>query len=236
MNLNKEVWSENDRIEFLSFLKAKERKEKVSWSQNILKTPSPVLALTTKDMIEIAGEIMKGNFKSFLDLGIFDYYEAIALYGMIISRMKSIDDFLYYLTIYLDKMDCWAHVDLLKMPLLDKHSELYLSLSKQYCFDHRIMVRRLSLFILFQYVKDKGFLPYILESLLDFHDEQEYYVVMMAGWLLSECIILHRDETLKFLENNKLNKKIQNKGIQKCRESKRLSTEEKDYLQKYKVK
>ena len=47
---------------------------------NILKTPSPVLALTTKDIVEIAGEIMKGNFKSFLDLGIFDYYEAIALW------------------------------------------------------------------------------------------------------------------------------------------------------------
>lgn len=235
MILNKEVWLEKDREEFLSFLRAQGRREKESWSKNILQTPSPVLAIATNDMVNICNEIMKGNYQSFLDLGIFDYYETIALYGMILSRMKSIDEFLQYLNIYLDKMDCWAHVDLLKFPFHSEEKQLYFDLHKKYRTDPRVMVRRFSLAVLFPYVKDKTLLKPILESLLAYQNEKEYYVIMMAGWLLSECIIHYRDETLAFLENNQLNKKIQNKAIQKCRESNRLTKEEKDYLIKYKI-
>jgi 3-methyladenine DNA glycosylase AlkD len=76
----------------------------------------------------------------------------------------------------------------------------------------------------------------IFDALLKFKDETEYYVIMMAGWLLSECIIRYQEPTLKFLTTNTLNKKIQNKAIQKCRESNRLSSIEKDFLLQYKVK
>jgi 3-methyladenine DNA glycosylase AlkD len=67
--------------------------------------------------------------------------------------------------------------------------------------------------------------------------ESAYYVIMMAGWLLSECIIKYKDQTLDFLANTSgLNQKIVNKGIQKCRESRRLTDEEKDELIQYKKK
>lgn len=59
---------------------------------------------------------------------------------------------------------------------------------------------------------------------------------MMGGWLLSECIILHKEETLSFLRINVVNKKIQNKAIQKCRESNRLTKEQKEELLVYKIK
>lgn len=236
MILNKEMWTQTDKKSFLDFLESKGRPEKTAWSQNILKTTSPVLAIQTDEMVKIANEIMKGNYKSFLDLCIVDYYEAIALYGMIISRMKSFADFMKYLNVYLDYMNCWAHCDILNFPNLLENRDFYLSLSKIYRNDSRVMVRRLSIFILFRLVKEKELLNTILEYLLEYKDENEYYVIMMAGWLLSECIILYKDETLKFIENNKFNKKIINKGIQKCRESNRLSQEEKDYLLKYKIK
>lgn len=236
MILNKNTWVKEDKDEFLNYLKTLGNPEKTDWSKNILQTASSVLAIPTKEMVRVANEIMKGNFHSFLDLQITDYYETIALYGILISRMKDYDDFIHYLQFYLDYMNCWAHCDLLKFPFLYEHSQDYLALSKQYRSDERVMVRRLSLNILFQYVKDKNYLPLILESLLDFEHEDEYYVIMMGGWLLSECIILYRDETLAFLDNHTINKKIQNKAIQKCRESNRLSREEKDFLLKYKVK
>ena len=89
MILNKEKWLTEDKEAFLVFLKTKGNPQKVAWSKNILQTPSPVLAIPTKEMVGICKEIMKGNYKSFLDLRIFDYYETIALYGMILSRMKS---------------------------------------------------------------------------------------------------------------------------------------------------
>lgn len=236
MKLNKELWVAEDRGLFLNYMRSISRPEKVTWSKNILKTTSPVLALKTADMVKIAEEIMEGNYKSFLNLDILDYYETIALYGMIISRMKSFDDFIFYLNKYLDYMNSWAHCNLLSFPMLIPKSDYYFNLSKEYRKDSRIMVRRLSLFILYRYVKESKFLNIILESLLDFKDEDEYYVIMMAGWLLSECIILYKEKPLNFITNNTINKKIINKGIQKCRESNRLTKEEKDCLLNYKIK
>jgi len=57
----------------------------------------------------------------------------------------------------------------------------------------------------------------------------------MAGWLLCECIIRYQEKSLIYLEKYNINPKMINKGIQKCRESLRLSKETKDYLLKYKV-
>lgn len=236
MILNKERWVEQDKRKFLDYMKSLERKEKQVWSQNLLKTESPVLALKTETMVQIAREIMKGNYLSFLDLRINEYYETIALYGMILSRMKSVDLFMRYLEPYLDFMNCWAHCDLMGFPNLTEQKSFYLTLSEKFRTDDRVMVRRLSLWILFQFVKDEGYLDLILNTLLNFSEEEEYYVIMMAGWLLSECIILHREPTLQFLNTHMLSKKIQNKGIQKCRESNRLTQTEKDYLLQYKVK
>ncbi|OHE46266.1 MAG: hypothetical protein A2102_03915 [Tenericutes bacterium GWF2_38_8] len=91
--------------------------------------------------------------------------------------------------------------------------------------------------ILFQMVKDESVLPIIYDRLKKLEHENEYYVIMMAGWLLSECIIQYRDQTLEFLSHEKeLNKKIVNKGIQKCRESRRMTEIEKEQLLPYKRK
>ncbi|HHU24271.1 MAG: DNA alkylation repair protein [Bacilli bacterium] len=236
MILNRTKWLDEDKQAFLDFLKAKGNPHKVAWSQNILQTPSPVLAIATKEQVGICKEIMKGNYQSFLDLQIFDFYETIALFGMILSRMKSLAEFKHYFDVYLDQMNCWAHCDLLNFPLLREEKAYYLDLSEKFYTDKRVMVRRLSLFILFKCVNEKEFLPHIFNRIKSFQDEKEYYVIMMAGWLLCECIIKHKDETLAFMENNVINKKIQNKAIQKCRESNRFTKEEKDFLWKYKVK
>ena len=87
-----------------------------------------------------------------------------------------------------------------------------------------------------QLILDIKYLDYCFEVLSKFEKEDEYYVIMMGGWLLSECIIRYREESLANLKNYKLNPKFVNKGIQKCRESLRLTQEEKDNLLIYKVK
>ena len=88
MELNKLEWKENDRIEFLDYLRTFQNKDKQAWSKRILNTESEVLAIPTKTIYTIAKEIMKGNYTSFLDLKIFDHYEAVVINGSIISKLK----------------------------------------------------------------------------------------------------------------------------------------------------
>lgn len=237
MELKKNEWTVTDKLYFLSYLKSFEQKDKEAWSRNILQTKLEVLCIPTKTMYWITDEIFEGNYRSFLDLQIFDNYESIAIYGKLISKMKHFDEMVHYLTVYLDVIENWAHCDILSFNINTSNQDKFLSISHTYLLDQRPFVRRLGLFILLQMVKDESVLPVIYDSIKNLKQENEYYVIMMAGWLLSECLILYRDQTLNYLNREKeLNQKIVNKGIQKCRESRRMTDVEKDQLLQYKRK
>lgn len=235
MELKKNEWTLNDKLFFSSYLKSFQQKEKEAWARNILQTKLEVLCIPTKTMYRIADEIFAGNYQSFLDLYFFDHYESIAIYGKLISKMTHFDEMVHYLTIYLDVMENWAHCDLLSFDINRSNQAKFLSLSEVYLQDQRTFVRRLGLMILFQMVKDASILPVIYESLKRLKQEKEYYVIMMAGWLLSECLIRYREQTIDYIiRETELNKKIVNKGIQKCRESRRMTETEKEELLAYK--
>ncbi len=236
LELNKTQWLESDRSIFLSYLKSFERKDKETWSRNILNTKLELLCIPTKTIYQIATEIYNGHYQSFLELKIFNNYESIAIYGKILSLIKDFDEMLTYLSSYIHVMENWAHVDLLSFHINPSNQEKFVKLSYEYLQSNQTFIRRLGLMILFQMVKDESILPIIFDRLHTLDHENEYYVIMMAGWLLSECIILYKDKTLDFMVSTKnLNKKIVNKGIQKCRESRRLTQQEKDHLLSYKL-
>ena len=65
-------------------------------------------------------------------------------------------------------------------------------------------------------------------------NEEEYYVNMCIAWFVAECFIKRRETTLKFLKTNKLNKFTINKAISKCRDSYRVSAEDKQMLLAFK--
>lgn len=236
MELTKTKWYESDRLIFLTCLNSFQQKEKETWSRNILNTKLELLCIPTKTIYQIATEIYKGHYQSFLELKIFNNYESIAIYGKILSLIKDFDEMLFYLNPYIYVMENWAHVDLLSFHINPSNKEKFLELSYEYLKSDQTFIRRLGLMILFQMVKDETILPIIFHRLHALNQESEYYVIMMAGWLLSECIILYRNQTLEFISHTKdLNQKIVNKGIQKCRESRRLTQQEKDRLLSYKL-
>jgi 3-methyladenine DNA glycosylase AlkD len=237
MELRKSLWTENDKPLFLAYLKSFEQKDKESWARNILNTKLELLCLPTKTIYSIVDEICKGNCQSFLDLQIFNNYESIAIYGKLVSKIEDFDLLTFYLNQYTFVMENWAHCDLLSFNINKSNKEQFLALSEQYLQDEKVFTRRLGLMILFQMVKDESVLPIIFNKLKGLNQENEYYVIMMAGWLLSECIIKYKNQTLDFLTATKdLNKKIVNKGIQKSRESRRLTQDEKDQLLSFKRK
>ena len=73
----------------------------------------------------------------------------------------------------------------------------------------------------------------IIDSL---QNEKKYYVNMAVAWLMCELMIKNRIQTLKYLENHKLNDFTINKTISKCRDSFRVSKEDKEFLLKYRIK
>lgn len=63
-----------------------------------------------------------------------------------------------------------------------------------------------------------------------------YYFQMGIAWLISFGMVKFKDKTYKLLEKRTLPKFTQNKAISKCRDSFRISLEDKEKLTKYRIK
>ncbi len=61
-------------------------------------------------------------------------------------------------------------------------------------------------------------------------DEEVYYIKMAQAWALSVCFVKYRERTLHLFEKKSMDGWVQNKAIQKCRESYRVSQEDKELL------
>lgn len=234
MNLVKEQWQQPDYYEFLNYLKSLGNPEKVKWSANILNTQMQVLAIATPVMKNIAKDILKGNFLSFLNLKIFENYESTVVYGSLLTKIEDFELMTKHLNIYLQYADNWAHCDLLSFNINSNNKSSYINLAKEFLTSEKTFTRRTGLIILLQMVKDEKVLPVIFHELNKLTHEKEYYVNMAGGWLLCECFIKHKPLTIEFLKHNSVNKQLINKAIQKCRDSFRVSAEDKQALLAFK--
>lgn len=233
MELVKDIWLKEDGIEFEKYLESLKREEKIDWTRNIYNTSMPVLAIKIPDIKSIAKEIRKGNYLSFLDLNINSYYESMAVNGHLVSSIKDFSTMKRYLDRYSQNVECWATCDLLKFNV-KKNEEKFFKLSEEYIKSNKPFVRRIGMYVLFELIDNDLYIDKIYKMLNKFEDEQEYYVNMMNAWLLCELFIKRREKTISFLQNNKLNKFTINKGISKCRDSFRVSKEDKEYLLRFK--
>lgn len=234
MNLKKDEWKKSDITQFQEYLITFENKEKKEWATNILKTNLLVLCLTTPIIKSIVERISEGNYLSFLNFMIWEYYENTAINGFLISKIKDFNTLKKYLDIYSDKAENWATCDLLSFKVKGNEENFY-NLSLEYIKSYKPFVRRIGVSILFNFIND-NYIDKIFKILNTFEKEEHYYVNMMNAWLVCECFIKQRDKTFKYLKNNKLNKFTINKAIQKCRDSRRVSKKDKENLLKYKIK
>lgn len=235
MNLVKENWTKLDGEEFIKYLETFKNSDKIEWSKNILNTNMPVLAIKTPVIKDTVKKISEGNYIAFLDLELNKYYENSAINGFLMTKIKDFNTMKSYLDKYMLKVDNWASCDLLSFDIKNHEEEFY-NLSLEYIKSDKPFIRRLGLGILFKFIDNDKYINQIFTIMNSFCEEEHYYVNMMNAWLFCECFIKRRDETVKFLKSHKLNKFTINKGISKCRDSYRVSKEDKEMLLNYKIK
>lgn len=234
MELIRDHWTSQDGKEFQNYLLSLSKgKDKGDWEQRIINTKMPCIAVPSKEVGDIVKKIAKGNFMEFIDLWIWEYFTNTSIIGNLICKIKDFDLFKKYLTQYISKCDNWATCDCLRLPVNDKNKQQFFELSKEYIHSAMPFTRRLGITILFKLVDDDKYIDEIFNILNSFEDEKDYYVNMVNAWLVAECFTKQREKTLNFLQTHKLNKFTINKGISKCRDSFRISQEDKDMLVKF---
>jgi 3-methyladenine DNA glycosylase AlkD len=234
MELTKQEWNKADGEEFQEFLVGCGRPEKAEWTKNIVNTKMPALAVLSPVIKDIIKKIAKGKFISFLDLGLWEYFENTSVDGGLIMRIKDFDTMKSYLLPYCEKADNWATCDLLTFPVNGENEKKFWDLSTELIGSGKPFVRRVGVNILFKYIEREGYLPKIFDMLNGMREEKEYYVNMVAAWLIAECFAKNREATLEFYRTNNLNDFTVNKSVSKCRDSFRVSKEDKELLLQFK--
>lgn len=235
MELIKANWTSQDIKELEKYLEELSRPNKIKWTRNIIQTNLPLLAIESKNLIAIAKKIRKGNYIEFLHKNTYSTYEITIISGYVLNEEKNFNTLKEELSKYIQHVDCWASCDLLKFKTKYFEEELF-NLAIQYTLDPKPFTRRIGLKIMFSYLNNEKFIKQVFETLNSFYDEKEYYVNMILSWLFCELFIKQRTITLKYLNSkHKLNSFVLNHGIQKCRDSFRVSKEDKDMLLSYKA-
>lgn len=161
-------------------------------------------------------------------------YDDICVAGYLAARKGDYEKTREYIKKLIPMFGSWAHVDTV-IPSLDWVDRATLLNDFEYLLgcDGQYEVRSYVI-MLFDCLTDDR-IDFVLDKIKAVRTG-EYYIDMALAWLIAECLVKYYDKTLPLVESKTLPKFVQNKGIQKARESFRVSEERKAYLNSLKIK
>lgn len=157
------------------------------------------------------------------------YYDENMLHGLLISEIKDYDLCLKEVNRFLPYVDNWAVCDIMSPKVFKKHKEDLINQIIRWSKSQNIYECRFGIEMLMSHYLDSDFKKEYLEIVASVHSE-EYYVNMMIAWFFATALAKKWEDAIKYIENNRLDKLVHNKTIQKARESYRITKEQKEYL------
>ena len=195
-----------------------------------------VIGVRTPQLRKLAKEINNSPLKAdFLSSLPHKYYEENNLHAFLIEQIEDFDKCIFALDNFLLFVDNWATCDMMSPKILGKHPDkLYLKITEWIKSSHTYTVR-FGIVMLMKFYMGERLDKKHLGLLLTIKTE-EYYINMAIAWYLATALANNWDTVIPYIENNKFNKWIHNKAIQKSIESYRITKEQKSYLKTLKLK
>ena len=188
----------------------------------------PTLRKIAKKMVEERCEAV------FLEDLPHKYFEENMLHSILVSSVKDFDLCVDLVDKFLPYVDNWAVCDVFSPKIFQKYpKEVYEYILKWIKSDKTYTIRYAVGLLLSNYL-DEHFQKEMLQLVSKVKSE-EYYVNMMLAWYFATALAKPYEATMPLIEAKTLPPFVQNKTIQKARESRRISTETKEYLLKFKL-
>lgn len=205
------------------------------FSSKLIQTKYEMLGVRIPLIDKMAGNLAKQGGYSLPDEG-NAFYEEILLFGFVLAKTKApVKEKLLLYDKYLSFVDNWALCDMFCSRLKEAktNKDIFLQYILKKLTSKSTYDIRFAIVMLLSYYIDKEHLPLVFELLSGIKSE-EYYVNMAIAWCYSVCAAKFFDESYEFLKKNLFNDFTHNKSIQKCRESFRISAEQKAMLNELK--
>ena len=218
--MENEIWKE-----LLSFRDAKN----ALFVAKLMPTIDPKTILGTK--IPLLRKYAKQCFKtkdyqSFLDLTPHSFFEENLVHGFLIEQIKDLEQSLIETEKYLPLID--------NRNIFSKYPDIIHKKVKTWIRSSHTYTVRFAIWILLSNFLDKEFNPEMLNLVASIQNS-EYYVQMMQARYFATALAKQPTPTLNLIKSQTLSPFVQNKTIQKARESLRISVQLKTELPNYKI-
>ena len=224
--------NKNIRKEVESFLLANADKKYQNFSKTLTPGAKNIMGVRVPLIKQLAKELTRKNITCQDIIFKEDIFEEVLLEGFLIAYSKtSFEIFVKEIKNFIPKINNWASCDLFCAALkrIKKHEDFFFNFLKPYLNSKKEFYIRFALVILLDYYVQKKYLAFIFDTLDNFK-HQGYYAKMAAAWLLSQCFIKYPKETFVYSKTSKLDGWTFKKGLEKTKQSFRVSEEFKKSL------
>lgn len=192
--------------------------------------PERITGVRTPKLRALAKELSKReDISLFLEDLPHKLFEEDQLHAFILSGMKDAEECIRLVDKFLPYVDNWATCDQMSPKVFKKNKKLLLEYVNTWIKSDKTYIRRFAIGMLMEHFLDEDFKPSYLAKVAKIRSD-EYYVNMMIAWYFATALAKQYDQTLPFIEEQKLDKWTHNKSIQKAVESYRITPEQKEYL------
>ncbi len=193
-----------------------------------------IIGIRTPDMRNYAKELFKtGDYNTFLNDLPHKYYEENLIHFFIISMIKDFDECIKEVDKFLPYVDCWPVSDQATPKSFKKNHDKLIPHIKKWISSKHVYTARFGIRMLMNEYLDKDFKEEYL-TIVASKKGEDYYLKMMIAWYFATALAKKYNETISYIENNKLDIWVHNKSIQKALESFRVTPEHKEYLRSLK--
>lgn len=162
------------------------------------------------------------------------YFDENMLHGLMIAEIKDYDECIKELELFLPYIDNWAVCDSISPVSFKRNRTKLIYKCQEWISSEHTYTCRFGMLMLMKHFLDEDFKEDYLKLPADVVSD-EYYVNMMRAWYFATALAKQWDATIPIIENGILDPWTHNKTIQKARESFRISSDQKKYLQGLKV-
>ncbi len=207
-----------------------------TFSSALIPNINNMLGVRLPPLRKLAKEIVKDDWRSYLDLPENDFFEEVMLQGMVIGYLNTdVEELLHYIAKFVPQIDNWSVCDSFCAGLKFTHTNQepvwdflmpYFRTDKEYDI-------RFGVVMLLNYYLVETYIHEVFQILNGIRHEG-YYAKMAAAWAISIAFVKFPEPTLAFLNQNELDDITYNKALQKITESYRVDKNTKGMIRNMK--
>ena len=163
------------------------------------------------------------------------YYEESALHAFLLESVRDYGTALAATERFLPYVDNWAVCDIFSPKIFKANKKDLIERIRKWSASREPYTCRFGMEMLMTHFLEGDFREEYLEIPAAVRSD-EYYVNMMTAWFFATALARQWEKTIPYIEEKRLDRWVQNKTIQKARESYRITDEQKEYLKKFKIK